>query len=455
MSTVVIDLYDSGILISDGDRILAWGASCALIESATSIRTGKAVEHQACVRPQDICTQFWSRLSGHSSTRHVVAHAEIALHHLQAVWGQLDRPDHTAILAVCGTLGKQDLGLVLGICEKLSIPVQGIVNRAVLGVPGPVLGCTLVWLDMLQQHTVLTEMNQDLTGVSVPRPEILLPQGLQALNHTLAKRVAGVFIARTRFDPLQKAENEQQLREKLPHWLETLESAKFVVCALHAAGQAYRVRLERNDVLEINRPVFEAIASRLGSLVHDRDAIGIVCAPSCRQVFGLKAFLDGLPGCAVLSTSPVHMAVQALRYRDQIDSQDTSVHYTTSLTWDRETCPQTLEINAGSLDTLDNRPTHLLIGGHAWPLNQEVCLSARNAAPGLTLDPACDETSLCRISRFGWMIEVRSLHEHVVRLNGEPLGAPRSVQSGDHLRIDGYRDVIRFIQVHEHETPLV
>lgn len=454
MFTVVIDLYDSGILISDGKRVLAQEASCAYIESDTSIHTCETAQRQACARPQDISTHFWSQLSQRSTTRHPVPHAEIALLHLQAAWARLERPAQRAILAVPGTHGRQDLGLVLGICEKLSIPVCGIVHRAVLAVPGPFPGCTLAWLDVLQQHTVLTELRHDRTGVSVPHPGALLPQGLQGLNHTLTKGIAGAFIANTRYDPLQKAEDEQRFREMLPRWLAVLESEQSVECTLRAAGQEHRIRLHRNEALEFSRGMFEALAERLGSLFRDRGALGLVCAPSCRQLFGLEAFLKGLPGCAVQANDPVDMAGQALRYAEQIATRDSSVHYTTSLAWDRDTSPQVLEVNPGSIEDLDNRPTHLLIGAQAWPLDREVCLSAHNAEPRLSPDMACDENSLCRISRSGWLIEIQCLQDQVIRLNGEPLTVSRSVQAGDLLDIDGCPDEMRFIRIREHEAPL-
>ena len=177
MSLLVIDLYDSGILVSDGDRVLADSTSCALIEPDQPIQTGRMAVQQACFRPQDICTRFWSRLPDRSATRHEVPHAEIALHHLQSVWERLDRPDHAAILAVSGTLDRQDLGLVLGICEKLSIPVRGIVSRAVLGLPGPAPARALAWLDVLQAHAILSELQQDHKGVSRPRSRHTHPPG--------------------------------------------------------------------------------------------------------------------------------------------------------------------------------------------------------------------------------------------------------------------------------------
>jgi len=453
VSTVVIDLYDSGILISDGKRILANCPSCALVETETSILTGKQAEQQMHLRPQEISTGFWTDLAGQSTTRHAVNHAEIAFRHMQFAWSLLDRQDHDAILAVSGALRKQELGLVLGICEKLGIAVIGIVNKAVLAVPGPVPKTQLVWLAVLQQSTILTLVSQDRKQVSATRPGRVIEHGLQSLIQAQAKWVAAAFVRETRFDPLQKGEDEQRLYERLPHWLATLQSIESVGCELHSDGQGHRVQLHRKDVLEINRAAFEEMAISLSELLPDHK-VTLVCSPTCNQVFGLNEFLKDLPGCAMLGTDPTRIARQALRYHEQISSGDATVHYTTALAWDKSTRPELLEPNPGLLASLRNCPTHLLIGNRAWPLGpkQELRLTKDRHEIRLELDPVCNDRGICRIQKKGMRIELRHLKEYKVRLNDRLLSEPQPIQSGDRLRIDGYRGTIHFIQVQEHEA---
>lgn len=454
MATVVIDLYDSGILISDGKRILANCPSCALVETETSILAGRQAEQQMHLRPQQISTGFWTDLAGQSTTRHAVSHAEIALRHMQFAWNLLDRQDHDAILAVSGALRKQELGLVLGICEKLDIPVLGIVNKAVLAVPGPVANARLVWLAVLQQCTILTLVSQERRQVSASRPGKVIAHGLQSLIQAQAKWIAAAFVRETRFDPLQRGEDEQRLHEKLPHWLATLQSIESVGCELHSDGQGHRVQLHRKDVLEINRAAFEELAVSLSELLPD-DKVTLVCSPTCNQVFGLNEFLEDLPGCALLGTDPTRIARQALDYREQIRSGDAAVHYTTTLTWDKSARPQVLEPNPGFLAGLRNCPTHLLIGNRAWPLGpkQELCLTKDRHEIRLALDPLCNDRGICRIRKKGMRIELRHLKDYKVRLNDRLLSEPQPIQSGDRLRLDGYRGTVHFIQVQEHEAP--
>ena len=454
MSTVVIDLYESGILISDGKRILANSPACALVDTPTDILVGNAAEKQMHLRPQDINTGFWADLGGQSTTRHAVSHAELALHHLQFAWSLLDRQDHDALLAVSGTLRKRELGLALGICEKLDISVLGIVNKAVLAIPGPVPEARLVWLAVLQERTILSLVAQDRKQVSASRPGRVIPYGLQSLMQVQAKWIAAAFVRETRFDPLQKGEDEQLLYERLPHWLATLQSLESVGCELHTEGQSHRIQLHRNEVLGINQAVFEEIAICLSELLPDHK-VAIVCSPTCNQVFGLNEFLKNLPGCVTLGTDPTRIARQALRYREQICTGDKAVHYTTTLRWDKSTRVELLEPNSGLLASLPNCPTHLLIGSDAWPLGekQELQLTRDHHEIRLALDPVCNESGVCRIQKKSMRIELRHLKNYKIRLNDRRLSEPQTVQSGDRLRIDGYRNEVLFIKVQEHETP--
>ncbi|MEM7402195.1 MAG: hypothetical protein AAF304_09635, partial [Pseudomonadota bacterium] len=76
-STVAIELYDSGVRISNGEQILADSPSYALIE-ADVVEVGEAAKHQAHLRPREISTHFWAALTASSTTKHILSHAEIA-----------------------------------------------------------------------------------------------------------------------------------------------------------------------------------------------------------------------------------------------------------------------------------------------------------------------------------------------------------------------------------------
>ncbi len=454
MATVVIDIYDSGVLISDGDQVLASSASCALIESDNSIIIGELAEQQAHLRPREICTQFWSQLSATSNTKHVVSNAELAFKHLQYVWKQLSKQNYEVILATPNLLTKQDLGLLLGICEKLSIPVLGLVNKAVLALQGPVTKSKskIVYLDVLQQQITITEILQTESSVSALQPSSVLKHGLQSLTNNLAKFIAEKFVAETRFDPMHIAEDEQQFFDKLAHWLKTLETCDSTECILTSKSSHYSIQLDKKILLNINQIAFNEITTRLKAFSTDQDAVVVICSPICAQVFGLLDFLMTLPGCAILLLDQNSIAKQAILYKEQINSKDNKIHYTTSLERNQGAQPLTLKFSAGSLSKLDTIPTHLLLNDQAFPLVQEVFVTKNENSEGLTINSIYSDNAVCKISTNGLLVEIENLNNYTIKFNGKALSTRSLVQIGDRLYIEENNYEIYFIEVNYHET---
>ena len=95
------------------------------------------------------------------------------------------------------------------------------------------------------------------------------------------------FVARTRFDPMHRANLEQQLFDSLPGWLEQLQSADAVDIEAPFEGETHSVRLTREQfALEAN-PLYTELLMRVhrlrtpGPCDHDRPgrSRGIVARP--------------------------------------------------------------------------------------------------------------------------------------------------------------------------------
>lgn len=453
MATVVIDFYDSGILISDGNCILVNSLSYALIAANNSIIVGDLAEQQAYLRPREISTQFWGHLSANSKTQHVVSNAELAFKHLQFVWEQVCGQDYTVILATPNTLSKQDLGLLLGICKKLSIPVQGIVSKAVLALQGPVANSIIVYLDVLQQQISITEIIQKQESVSSSLINTTSSHGLQSLTRHLATTIAEQFIAETRFDPMHIAEDEQQFFDKLPLWLNILTSNESVKCILSSNKIDYSITLHKELVLNLNYAAFSEIAACILPLLktQDKDNITIICSQTCTQVFGFTNYLETLPGCAVVRMDKNNIAKQALQYIEQIEANDNQVHYTTSLILDQGIKPLPVQFNAGSLSSLNENPDHLLIDNHAYPITPELFLEINNRGV-LTIGNGCSDNSVCKISKQGLLIQVTNINGRNINFNKELLVSQKLASIGDHLSINENTGALYFIKLNEDET---
>ena len=266
MSIVIIEFYDCGVRISDGKSILANSVTCALIESDKSIHVGEQAESQAHLRPRECSRFFWSRLSENSATKYSISNAEIALHHLKYLWNLASYVDHDAVLITPVTLDKRDLGLLLGICKKLSINVAGIIANATLAMQGPVKNCKAVYLDLLQQQLAFTEIIQSDAGVSLKQPSRTLNYGLQQFIKNNAKSIAKKFISETRFDPLYSANDEQQFFDKLPLWLTMLNDNHSIECKLSSNHKHYIITIENDQLQKENKQLYEELATYLNVL---------------------------------------------------------------------------------------------------------------------------------------------------------------------------------------------
>ena len=451
MPIVIIEFYDSGVRISDGKAILSDSSSCALIESNNTILVGEKAELLVHLRPRESSTHFWGKLSENSDAKHVISNAEIAYRHLEYIWNSSKLTKQKAILVTPVTLDKHDLGLLLGICKKLSINVVGIVCNAALALRHHVNDCNAVYLDLLQQQLAITEIIQNEAGVSLNQPSRILDYGLQQFVQNCADIIAKKFIAETRFDPLHSASNEQQFFDKLPLWLSALRENDSIECKLTAGGKNFFINIS-NEYLQIaNRKLFDDIASHLNVLFHNHNNIIIFCSSSCKKVFGLQEFLTSLPGCAVVQLDEVSLAEQAMHCADEIMISE-QVLYVNSLSWHENVLPAALEFSSGKLSNLSNIPTHILISGHAYSLGKDIFIadSNNNTEPRIMLEKTHD--SLCKISTNSLNVEIQVFNAQSIVLNQCLVETVSAVKIGDILRIKDLKNDYPFIKVVNHEA---
>jgi hypothetical protein len=451
MSIVIIEFYDSGVRISDGETILSDSASCALIEPNNTILVGKKAELQTHLRPRESSTHFWGKLSGNSDAKHVISNAEIAYRHLEYIWYSGNFSEQDAILVTPITLDKHDLGLLLGICKKLSINVVGIVCNAALAMQHPANNCKAVYLDLLLQQFAITEIIQNEAGISLKQPSRILNYGLQHFVKNCAKIIAKKFIAETRFDPLHSASDEQQFFDKLPLWLSTLSEKDSIKCKLTADEKNFFIHISNEYLQTANRILFDDIASHLNVLFHNNDNIAIFCSYACKQVFGLQEFLTSLPGCAIIQLDEVSLAEQAMHCADEIIIGE-QVHYVNALSWKNNARPVSLEFSSGKLSNLSNIPTHILISGHAYSLQQDIFIadSDDDAVPRIMLEKTND--SLCKISTNSLSVEIQVFNNQSVILNQCQVETVSAVKIGDILRVKNCEKDYPFIKVVNHEA---
>jgi hypothetical protein len=450
-SNIVIDLYGSGVRISDGTSILADSKSYALIESDSSITVGEQAEHLVYLRPRESSTLFWDQLEERSNTKLVISNAEIAYRHLEYVWSLAKCADQPVILITPVTLNKNELGLLLGICKKISINVTGIVCNASLAMQHPINDCQAVFLDLQPQNIAITELIQTEQEVSLKQPSRVLNYGLQNFIQNSADTIAKQFVSETRFDPLHTAKDEQQFFDMLPIWLKSLNETGTTECNFSSKEKTFSIQCDKYQVQLANTKLFEDIAAHLNVLFHKHHNIAIFCSASCQKVFGLHDYLVHLPGCAVIALNDINLCKQAILNRNEI-IKGKQVHYINALPWQEDTHKiPTLTFSSGKLSNLSNIPTHVLLNGYAHSLSQDLFISYSNDMQAkVLLEKSLD--SLCRIYVDNLHVKVDLYDPDKVFLNKTHIDKNNTINIDDSLTIHDSMSVIQFIKVVQHET---
>ena len=139
------------------------------------------------------------------------------------VWRRMayfgDTMAHSALLGVA-------LGLLLGIASACEMPVAGLVDAAVVACNRPYPGWDSIHVEAQLHGFGLTQIGRTRSGDEAVAEsfETVSQIGVARLHERWARRIAAVFIAQTRFDPLSEGKTEQRLFDALPDWLEAFGS---------------------------------------------------------------------------------------------------------------------------------------------------------------------------------------------------------------------------------------
>ena len=109
-----------------------------------------AAVSQAHLFPIQVINRFWDRLNTEplkQKNRLVQNHAEIACAHLSQIWENVKIHGDEMIVAVPDYYGREQLGLILGMAQELSIPVKGFVPLPIAASFTPLvrMQCCCIW----------------------------------------------------------------------------------------------------------------------------------------------------------------------------------------------------------------------------------------------------------------------------------------------------------------------
>lgn len=419
---LILDFNDSELRIADGETVLASAPGIAVLEGSDFI-LGAAAAAKSRLNPRASYRNFWEQLDQQPLNRRAgkaQTHADIAYFHLRALWrdacAKAARPGEDVIMVVPSQYGAERLSLLLGIARACGIPVQGVVDSAVLAASVAAHACQYIDISL---HRVY-HSRVDAQGVLQGAQE-LNQQGLVWCYEQCIKLIAAQFMSETRFDPLHEAASEQRLFDELPQWLAGFASAERLPLSLTAGQRQHRIEVTRAQIVEQLQPLLVAI----DSAIQGTDAAVVIS----HRLAALPGVVERL-NAGVMAEGAVFAAAAARRSEVISD--------VTSPVWVKHLPPTGVAAADLARPKKEKTPplaSHLLHGSCAYKL------TSAGLVPGDNLELTEHNQTSCRIVLEASRIVLRRLDDpRDIVVNGQRWqGQERVLEAGDVLELGGHR----------------
>ncbi len=380
MSLIGIELSDAGIMAASSTttKLLqvdgqAYESPGFALPEKSGMLIGQTAASKAHLFPRQIINHFWDHLSTdpleQSGRRGPRSTAEIAYRHLDLIWQHLQKNGSEIIIAVPGFYGRQQLGLILGIANELSIPVKGFVPLALAAAPGAHPGKMILHLDIHLHRLEVTYLKQD-QQLTLEDSVTGSGKGLIYLHRQWAEAIGQEFVSSTRFDPFHQAASEQELFDRLPGIFYNLQQSPSIAFDMTGGSRTYGIRLTRDLIARKAAPVYTEIGHIIDGLrtQHGETGASLVLQLTHRlaRLPGLKEILAGIEAAEIIALGKGAGARGALEICHQLSDQSSNaeISYFTS----RPLPPaRSAQAPKRATDTPSNaKPTHLLYRNLAY-----------------------------------------------------------------------------------------
>ncbi len=471
MTLLGLELSDAGILTAGGNpsRLLEVDGQKQespgfAIPEKKRLVVGNSAASKAHLFPLQVINRFWDQLNTEplkQTYQHAQNHAEIACAHLSHIWENIKMHGDEMIIAVPDYYSREQLGLILGMAQELSIPVNGFVSLPIAASFNPCPDAMLLHLDIHLHRFEIVYLRQD---EHLTRENSLAVQeiNLEQLHRGWVESIAEEFVRTTRFDPLHQAATEQELYSRLPTALEIFKSHSSFIFEISHGKHRYRTPLLWGLLKQKSEAVYDEIRR---SIVKMRDAYGknsllIVLQLTHRiaRLPGLKDKLSEIDHCEIMELEPGAGALGVLRIWDQLGDRHSGngASFFTSRPW-RQAEPkvsQTIPYETpGKM-----RPTHLLYRDVAYPLSQKPLFMGCDPYPaGKSIYVQAQSSGVskkhCTVHRDGDRIILTDTSNQGTFVNDQRVDGSTTLELGQIVRLGTSGETFRLIACMEtHET---
>jgi len=386
MTLIGLELCDAGIMAADSTtkKLLqidgqAYESPGFALPEKSGLQVGQAAASKAHLFPRQIINHFWDHLNAdpleQSGRQGPQSTAEIAYQHLDLIWQHIQKNGSEIIIAVPGFYGRQQLGLILGIANELSIPVKGFVPLALAAAPGAHPGKMILHLDIHLHRLEVTYLKQ---GQQLTLEDSLTghEKGLIYLYRQWAEAIGQEFVSSTRFDPFHQAASEQELFDRLPGIFYNLQHSPSIAFDMTGGSRTYGITLTRDLIARKAASVYTEIGQIIEGLraQHGQNEPSVVLQLTHRlaRLPGCKEILAGIKAAEIIELEEGAGARGVLeiwhQLSDQSDNGEISYFTSRPLPQARSKQDQGQPIDA----SLNVYPTHLLYRSIAYPITDKL-----------------------------------------------------------------------------------
>lgn len=437
--TAILELNDAGILVhSDGAELLESPGYLACADRQVHIGAEGAARVKLI--PTQTEYSFWEKFGPDPLQLTLPAgrtHADLAYRHLEHLWSIVGADLDALVILVPGDFKREQLGLLLGMCRRLEVPVRALVDTAVASSAHPVPGRRLFHLDVHLHRSVLSALDQ---GPWLTREAATASHefGLLRLNDACAHAIAALFVQTTRFDPLHQADSEQQLFNHLPGWLSALDRHDHLDLELEHGERHYQIRVSRRSLKRAAEPLYRRLRQFVADQLPAGQPVTLQLSHRLAQLPGAIAALEPLADTEVVVLDRLASAHGIRRlYLERSGDRD-EVPYVARLPWFNS---DDLASHAERLAGYRRRPaTHVVHRAIAYPLvNGEFHVGTRlaDAQAGIRIDDGHPGVAArhFRLRPDSGKLILEDLSGGATQVNDEPFEGRREVGIGDRIRI--------------------
>jgi FHA domain-containing protein len=393
MTLLGLELSDAGILVAgekparllaiDGQNPESPGFA---IPDKKGLLVGNSAVNRAHLFPLQVINRFWDRLNTEplkQKNRHVQNHAEIACAHLSHIWEKVKIHGDEMIVAVPDYYGREQLGLILGMAQELTIPVKGFVSLPIAASFTPCPDAMLLHLDIHLHRFEIVYLHQ---GEHLTRENSVTVQeiNLEQLYRVWVESISEEFVRSTRFDPLHQAATEQALYDRLSDALEIFKRQRSCLFEISNGTDSYHITLLLDLLKQKSEAVYDDICRLILKMRDEHGKNGFMVLQLTHRIAslpGLKDRLSEIDHCEIMELEPGAGAQGVLRFWRQLADGHAGhgASFFTSRPWQKaETeIPSTISNKTSG----QIQATHLLYGDVAYPLSEKPLFIGRDRCP--------------------------------------------------------------------------